>query len=553
MKKLFAFGFLIISFVISAQQILIPFRVGDKFGLIDESDKMILEPQFEDLVWLGDEYFQTTQKIRVKDKLETDPGKFVDRDEEIYVKSLLYKGREFISENPYTGFQVFPGLFIQSRFEGDAEKLSLNQNQFENLKGKGPMFFLYNMKGENVHPEGYRRLELVDSAGTSSRNPIHARYALFFTENFKNQFQMCVFDADEGKFKECLFRDVADFKLLDADLKEKIFYLGYKDAKGTEHKKSVSRKGDYFQLEDFVGAEPEKRTGQEILKEKMENKPEVVPTIEQKKHLQEAVYILGNDSLFYDADGKRQKIPLYKKIEPLFIQPYLPRQKEDLIYKKEGKFGFIRNGKLTEAEFDSLAYFGVEHYLACKKINSQLKCGTLDLSGKSVIPMEYDSIFGQMKVYELNPKSGKLEFAVEKKAAPIKIEPKSISYYLKTSQNITVYKNGKMGILKMDNQEVIPLIYDEIGLNEIKTRGLANHRFVVLKKDGNYGVIISHFNRDTQESGRQIIEPIFPEFPAFYFQDYYGKKGFHLFGLMDENGKLLSYASEIGRVYRKNN
>ena len=546
-------GFLILSFCVSAQQILIPFKVGDKFGLVDESDKMIVEPQFEDLVWLGDDYFQATRKIRLQDKLETEPGKFVDRNEEIYVKSLLYNGKEFISDNPYTGFQVFPGLFIQSRFEGDPEKLSLNQSQFENLKGKGPMFFLYNMKGENVHPEGYRRLELVDSAGTSSRNPIRARYALFFTENFKNQFQMCVFDADEGKFKECLFRDVTDFKLLDADLKEKIFYFGYKDAQGSEQKKSVSKKGDYFQLEEFIGAIPEKKSGQEILKEKMENKPEVVPTLGQKKPLNEAVYILGNDSLFYDVDGKRNKIPLYEKIQPLFIQPYLPRQKEDLLYKKDGKFGFIRNGELTEAEFDSLAYFGTEHYLACKKINSKLKCGTLDLSGKTVIPMEYDSIFGQMKVYELNPNSGKLELVVEKKAAPVKIEQKAISYYLKTSQSITVYKDGKMGILKINNQEVIPLIYDEIGLNEIKTRGLANHRFMVLKKDGNYGVMISHFDRETQETGTQIIDPIFPYFPAFYFKDYYGKKGFHLFGLIDENGNLVSYASEIGRVYSKNN
>jgi len=519
--------------------------------LVDESDQMIVAPKFDDLVWLGDDYFQTTRKIQVKDQLETEPGKFIDRNEEVYVKSLLYKGKEWVAENPYTGFQVFPGLFIQSRFEGEPEKLSLNQSQFENLKGKGPVFFLYNMKGENVHPEGFRRLELVDSVGTSSRNPIHAKYVLLFTENFQHQFQMCVFDAEEGKFKECLFRDVTDFKLLDADLNEKIFYLGYKDAKGAEHKKAVSKKGDYFKIEDFVGAIPEKKSGQEILNEKMENKPELAPEVVQKKPSNETVYILANDTLFYDVDGKRNKIPLHQKIQPLFIQPYLPRQKEDLLYKKGEKFGFIRNGKLSDAEFDSLAYFGIEHYLACKKINSKLKCGTLDLTGKAVIPMEYDSIFGQMKVYKLNPNSGKLQLVVDKNVSPVKIQQKAISYYLKTSRNITVYKDGKMGILKIDNQEVIPLIYDEIGLNEIKTRGLASHRFMVLKKDGNYGVMISNFNQETRETTTQIIEPIFPDFPAFYFKDYYGKKGFHLFGLMDENGKLVNYASEIGRVYHK--
>ncbi len=553
MKRLIAFGFLIISFCLSAQQVLIPFKVGDKFGLVDETDKMIIEPKFDELVWLGGEYFQASQKIQVKDRLETETGKWVDRNESVFVKSLLHKGKELISPNPYTGIQVFPGMFIQARFEGEPEKLSLNQTQFENLKGKSPLFFLYNLKGENVHAEGYRRLELVDSAGTSSRNPNHAKYALLFTENFQNQFQMCVFDADEGKFKECLFRDVTDFKLLDADLNSKTFYLEFKDAKGSAHKKVLSKNGNYFKIEDFIGVLPEKKSSQEILKEKMETKPEPVPEMVQKKPLNETVYILGNDSLFYDTDGKRNKIPLYQKIKPLFIQPYLPRQKEDLLYKKEGKFGFIRNGKLAEAEFDSLAYFGIEQYLACKKIDSKLKCGTLDLTGKTVIPMEYDSIFGQMKVYELNKNSGKLQLVVEKKASPVKIQEKAISYYLKTSRNITVYKDGKMGILKPDNQMVIPIIYDEIGLNEIKIRGLANHHFMVLKKDGNYGVMLSNFNPETQESTTEIIEPIFPDFPAFYFKDYYGKKGFHLFGLMDENGKLLNYASEIGRVYNKNN
>ncbi len=551
MKKLLVFGFLIISFCVSAQQILIPFKVGDKFGLADEMDKMIVEPKYDELVWLGNDYFQTSQKIQIKDKLETEPGKWIDRNEPIFVKSLLYKGKELIPANPFNGFQVFPGMFIQTRFDGEPEKLSLNQSQFENLKGKSPLFFLYNLKGENVHPDGYRRLELVDSAGISNRNPNHAKYALLFTENFQKQFQMCVFDADEGKFKECLFKDVTDFKLLDADLNTKTFYLGYKDANGSEHKKVLNKKGDYFKIEDFIGVLPEKKSGQEILKEKMENKPEVVQTVEQRKPLNEAVYILGNDTLFYDADGKRNEISLDKKIQPLFIQPYLPRQKEDLLYKREGKFGFIRNGKLIDAEYDSLAYFGTQHYLACKKISSKLKCGTLDLAGKPVIPMEYDSIFGQMKVYELNPNSGKLELVVEKKAAPVKIEQKAISYYLKTSQSITVYKDGKMGILNPDNQMVIPLIYDEIGLNEIKTRGLANHRFMVLKKDRYYGVVISNFNQETQETTTEIIEPIFPNFPAFYFKDYYGKKGFHLFGLMDENGKVVSYASEIGRVYSK--
>lgn len=553
MKKIVSFGFLLIGFWVSAQQILIPFKVGDKFGLVDEKDKIIVEPKYEELVWMGGDYFQASEKIQVKDKLETEPGKFVDREETVYARSVLYNGKVWIKPQPYSGFQVFPGEFFQARFEGDPAKLSLNQKQYENLKDKSPLFFLYNAKGENVHEKGFRRLEVVDSAGISSRNPNWSKFVLLFTENFQNQFQMCVFDTDAGKFKECLFQDVTDFKLMDADLKSKIFYISYKDQKGVEQKKKVGKDMNYFKIEDFKETLPERKSGPEILKERMETKPEVVKNINDRTAQKSAQYILGNDTLYYDDEnGKRNEILLKEKIKPLFIQPFLPKQKEDLLYKKDGKFGFIRNGKMSEAEYDSLAYFGIDHYLACKKINTKLKCGTLDLNGKTVIPMEYDSIFGKLKIFELNRNSGKLELVVEKKEAPIKSEVKVVSYYLKTSPNITVYKDGKMGLLKLNNEVVLPLIYDEIGINGIKTRGLASHNYMIIKQDGNYGVVMLNFNSEMQQSVLEIIEPIFPNFPAFYFKDYYGKKGFHLFGLMDENGKFLEYASEIGRVYRKN-
>ena len=413
MKKILAFGFWVIGFWVSAQQILIPYKVGDKFGLVDEKDKIIVQPKYEELVWMGGDYFQASEKIQIKDKLEIESGKFVDREETVYVRSVLFNGKEWIKPQPYSGFQVFPGEFFQARFEGDPAKLSLNQKQYENLKGKSPLFFLYNAKGENVLEQGYRRLEVVDSAGISSRNPNWSKYVLLFTENFKNQFQMCVFDTDAGKFKECLFQDVTDFKLLDADVKSKIFYISYKDQKGAEQKKKVGKDLAYFKIEDIKETLPERKSGPEILKERMETKPEVVQNINDKTSQKSAQYILGKDTLYYDdANGKRNEILLKDKIKPIFIQPYLPKQKEDLLYKKDKKFGFIREGKKSEATYDSLAYFGIDHYLACKKINGKLKCGTLDLSEKPVIPMEYDSIFGKLKVYELNKNSVKLELLV---------------------------------------------------------------------------------------------------------------------------------------------
>lgn len=551
MKKFIIFIFLIAALPVFSQEILIPFKSGKKFGLMDESDKVIVEANYDEVEWLGDEYFQAEERLLVNDKIKTDSGQ-IERNGLIPVKSLIHKGKVLIEPSPYSYYQVMPGMLISAWFTGEAEKMSLNQKQYDNLKGKSLVFFLYNLKGENLNPEGYRRLEFVDATGRSDQNPEKLKYALLFMENFQNEFEMAVFDADEGKIKEFLFQNVTDFKVLINDPKTRTYSLEYKDSNQDIQRKKVLKTSDYFLMEEMTEPVPDRA---EILQEMDEDLLAINAQLVPEKAIKSegfSHYFMENGILKYENDkGKISHVKLLAGSKVSLRMPQINRQKENVIYKKGKLFGWVKKGIQEKASYDSLAYFGNSQFLICDKINSQLKCGTLDSKGNAVIPMEYDSISGRMKTYRIDKRNGKLSLRKDNRETSIEKTDTENPFYIQTEANIVVYKNGKAGMVKPNGNLVLPLEYDEIGMNGMKTRGPAISDFIVLKEGNQYGVIMSNFDSETKQYLQEILEPMFSYFPAFYFKDYYGKKGFHLFGLMDDNGKIQAYASEIGRVFIK--
>lgn len=551
MKRLIGFYFLIFGTLVYGQEMLIPYRVGEKMGLINEADKVVVEPKYDEIDWLSGSYFQFTQKVRVKDSLETEPGKFLQRNHEIPLRGLMHEGKVIIEPQPFMGYHLLPGMMVNAMFGGDAEKLSLNQQQYDNFKNKKPLLFLFNAKGENVNPQGFRRLELVDTAGISIRNSQGAKYALLFMENFQKQFKMCVFDVDEGNIKECLFENVTEFGLVHMDYQNKSYVVRFKDAKGKIYNKVVKTTPDYFFLEEAPESKPEGRPLPELIQENLQKSADLQAASPHTES-EGPQYWLENGVVKYkEGNNLEKELELAKDIAPKFKNARNRNLSAGLIYKKGNQYGLIQNGEIIEPKYDSLIYFGNDYYLACKKINTKLKCGTLDLNEYTVIPFEYDSIAPKMKTYEFKkmPASDGFQMVLKAEDPPVQEADSASSYFMKPSANVIVYKDGKSGMRSLNNEEVFSVEYEEIGMNGFKTKGEKNTKYIVLKKNGQFGVVMKNFDSDTKQSVQTIIEPIFPYFPAFYFKDYYGNKGFYLFGLVDENGKLKSYASEIGRVY----
>lgn len=162
------------------------------------------------------------------------------------------------------------------------------------------------------------------------------------------------------------------------------------------------------------------------------------------------------------------------------------------IYEKHGKFGI---GKTESIDFiyDSIYHPRFEEYIILQKDN---KWGACDTSGTQILPFDYEAI--RLTRYRNSNEKG--------------------MFYVK--------KDGKLGTVDINNQTIIPLVYDDISrLNEHNPGA----HYVV--KNGKTG--ISSFDG-------KIIIPI--EYDSLYYYHtknlIKAKKG-KLVGVLDSSNKII--------------
>ena len=543
--------FYLLSIGLSAQTILVPFKSGEKFGLVNQAGEVVFKPQFEELEWLTDKYFVATQHKLLTNKIEVEEGKIHQRNSKVKLKSLYHKGEQIISPQSLTAYNVVPEMLIMAFFNSDPKEVSLNQNQYNAIKDKPIYFVLFDYNGKQVGAEFYQRLELIGKAGKSSRNDKISKYALFFAQDFNNNFELFVYDADERKIKERLFDSATEFQVLEKDFSNGSYYVSYVDSNHEKQQKKIDITSQYFDIHDFKGEVNPTKMTKELMEQNNQNNP--IVSLESKNSSSipstfKSFYNVENGKLRYHKSKEESvEIPFGNEIQILFKNLENKNQVEHLIYKKGQKYGLILEGKFSDIQYDSLVYFGNENYLVCNKSSAKTQCGTLDGNGKEVIPMKYSSILGQLKKFEFKKSTQGEGLKLTLNSAP-HLES---NYTIPAGKNLVAYQNGKVGILKFDGSVAVPIHYDEIAENGVKLKGEKQTNFLVLKNEGLYGVIMNNFDVELNENIQQTIEPIFSAYPAYYFMDYYNEKGVILFGLYDEDGKFDSYASEFGMRYKE--
>lgn len=118
-------------------------------------------------------------------------------------------------------------------------------------------------------------------------------------------------------------------------------------------------------------------------------------------------------------------------------------------------------------------------------------------------------------------------------------ELKIINEPLKKDQSYIVSKNGKQGLFTVyNNKFTVPVAYDEIIFADFESQSGG----YILKNNNKYGAFIYGYPES------KTIEPVFDYIPLMVDEDYFGKK-LPLFKLYDENGKLLCYADEKGKLF----
>lgn len=518
MKKILLLFVLITANLGFSQSVLIPYKSGNLFGLIDEQGKQQLSPQFDEMIWMTDRYFMTT--------IEKDGEK---------LHGLIYENQELIAPQSCLSYKIVPGLMISGIFNNQTS----TKNQFT--------FRLYDYKGNKVGTDDYLQLEMINTMGRSNRNPELAKYALLYALSLKNKISVFVFDTDLGQIKEWLFRDVDDLEVSDKSKDGKYMAMTYTDSQKIQHKKILEITKDYYTYLDNKG-DNRKEAGKQSTSTREIGLQEYSNA--GKKPSAKPYYSFEDGKLSYHSNKEIIDLTAIDGLTLIFRKTDNLRQDSDLIYKKGNKFGFIEDGKVLNPIYDSIAYFANSNYLPSfylvgKKVDEGFKFGVLDSKRTELIPVIYDSIFGDIGQLKFEKKPNEPSFELALKPALNKFLPKYHSNELVYRQKFLVYKDGKSGLYNPNGESVLKVNYDIIADNKQDLPGERISYFTVLKDEGKYGLMFFD-----DQNVQRLIEPVFEDFPTFYIQDYYGKKDFFLIGLFDENGKFSAYASDFGVVYK---
>src|SRR5690554_5144458 len=123
-KDIFLLIILFVSFSVSAQSILIPYKSGEKYGMLNEQNEVVIQPEFSDLEWLTDKYFVASQTVIRSEKIKKSANEFLDKDQKIQLKSLYYQDKNLIAPEIYSAYKVVPEVLIMAFFQGKPEEMS---------------------------------------------------------------------------------------------------------------------------------------------------------------------------------------------------------------------------------------------------------------------------------------------------------------------------------------------------------------------------------------------------------------------------------------------
>ena len=570
MKKLFIAAILLLTIKNSfSQSVLVPYRVGDKFGFADLKGNMIIPADY-DYPILRQRYPKGFFCAQKNDKTTT----------------VISNNKIIIQDSECSDFEIHTNKFIGAKKEkiyGENKSFKTKEEYLDYDK-KREYITLFNLKGENVYPENFKAMRVIDTAGVSIKNKKLCKYIAFISSNFDNQKSIFVYDCDLQKITEWLAKDYHTIEIaernyygekrefrvkktpVDAEEKIKLVYDGKKFKLNSIKPKNPNKETDYVTnregLEDmgleepnpfgdgddvFVSEYPSNSNSNKIQQRHISTHFKIA---DGKIYYLETEYkkdtIVKEISLAYpienaQIENKNRSLELFTSNEKKVISQNL------VLYKSNNKYGILISDTISiKPIYDSIIYINYysnknneyAHYFLVgikDKTSQKMNVGTIDIYGNTVIPMVYESI--DFRDYDRwGGRRG----------------PEKPEFY--NSVYLTewlIKKDGKYGYISPTNSIILKVDYDQITQNDRDFMYFENY-FKTLKKGNKYGAIID------DGKNRVIVEPVFPKKPAYYIKDYQGIKGKILFGLTEEGykedgeevgGKFFCYGDEAGNVF----
>jgi hypothetical protein len=520
---------------------------------------------YDQVNWVVDRYFETSSKIYLSDTFQTSAGKTVIRKDSVLSKGIIFNGKVLPLKEPYGKFEILPGKCIIAKNEN--RYYGLGKERYNRLIRKDKFISLLTLKGENVYPDNFKRIQKFDTAGNLSKDKRFSRYILFGSQDFEERYSLFVFDVEKQQISEWLLKNVERLKVTDAQYRHKLIRFEYKDNLGNAVEKLVQYKAGKFVMESLPPRPKPLESagsyqgsgdgnGQRDYSETMVEEPrDERLSVKGTDPAFTAYHEQLHDSLFYVTNwNAKTHIPLPADVRLIFKDDRTYRQETPIIYKQQNHFGLIGQGRVSSPIYDSLVYYGTG-FIACRSKEAGSGCGTLNKDEQTEIPFVYDSIQGD--VLQLLVDNGKdpnhdtafftiMERGKKYESRFIKANP----YVKKSSGNLVVFKNGKSGLIGNHNESIIPVAYDQVLENGMDYIIPKRAGFYILKNKNLFGITWLKFNKEAnQYEMQQTIEPVFEQVPCFVYINYYGISGYMLIGLFDDAYHFVGFAGKDGKKY----
>ncbi len=561
----------IITTTAFSQRMLIPYKAGSLYGLSNEQGKIVVPPIYDGLNWLEEGWFETSKKLVLQDTLEISKNHFFRRNETVELTGLIHNGEVILKDETFEDYEIILGRCIIARAKTRIR--SYTKEQFSRYKKREKFYSLFNASGVNLYPENFQRIQKIDTSGNSRIYKNKCRYILFGAKHYDNKHSFFVFDMDNQLISEWLIKEANNVKVTDFNLANKLINLEVTD----QFYHTVSKTIDFSKGKFVLTASNKKPTPGNYDTERgasVKDDREQMITAKESSSLDDNVAVPDqeapdnkpapafisycqkiNDSLFYiTGNNSKKAIDLPTAATIIFQDRGSITQYGPIIYKLGEKFGLIVDGVAAATDYDSLVYFG-NKFLSWKTFDNQKKCGVMEAAGSPVINFVYDSIYAGIRELVFEDKSitmnSNYQMLLKERSARYDYT-KPYAYKRQPSEVVTVYKNGKWGVLNMLEQTVIDIAYELIAINGQNFMQPKMHEFIILKQNGRYGLTNLKYNRTLKKSEMHgTIRPIFTHVPGYYYPNYYNKKGYKLVGLYDEKYGFKGYGNEKGVVFFK--
>ncbi len=536
--------FLFFEISLFAQTVLVPYRVGDKFGLSDTNKNIVLAPEFDKINFErgydGTSYYFTFNTNTEKKNITSKSG-YVSQCEKIKT-GIIINGKKIIETDQFESYRNYNNQFTLA-YAGD-NFLARNQKgkctdsalvieftsaeEKEYYEKRKDNMTLFNRFGENLFPQGTSKIQFIHSFDKNDinysgyHNITKSSFVLFLVQDLDSLISLFQFNVETGKIDQWLLKDKLKIELSSEQNDKKFIINAVNKKDDTEEKYFISMQASGYSIQkQNIKKDKELNSENETLHGIDPPPPPPTQSVNQ--------YSFYNSVKMDAANNKKVKIrflnqdkimDLPTKVDSIIrlnVESKIYRNDTSitvhniLAYRKKNKWGFIID-TIYPAKYKSFGLVkGYHSYLTLivvQKNRKKTQYGLLDISGKVILPITYDNIRVASRFEDDNPE-----------------------YLINTAIDLFyLTKNNQIEVYNPYNNKILPGLYDSVRYNNS----------IYTFKNNLKGLITT---------SNIILQPLFKKQPTDIIRDYFRVPNFDLVILKDEKNNFYGYATKEGKVF----